>query len=80
MCPYQRGPHMEHSIVEIENHLRQVKQMCRDHVGRLEDTEEKALMTAAAEVLGGLENSFHSCFHEQNQTHIFSPKSIEPWD
>ena len=71
---------MEHSIVEIENHLRQVKQMCRDHVGRLEDTEEKALMTAAAEVLGGLENAFHSCFHEQNQTHIFSPKSIEPWD
>ncbi len=70
----------QHTILEIEQHLRHVKQLCRDHVGHLEDTEEKALMTAAAEVLGGLENAFHSCFHEGQESHIFSPKSTEPWD
>ncbi len=71
---------MENTIIEIESQIRSVKKMCRDHVGLLEDTEERALMTAAAEVLNGLERAFHSCFHDQNHTHIFSPKSIEPWD
>lgn len=71
---------MENSIVDIETQIRYVKELCREHVDLLEDTEEKALMTAAAELLSGLEHALHSCFHDQNETHIFSPKSIEPWD
>ena len=71
---------MENTIIDIENQIRSVKEMCRDHVGILEDTEEKALMTAAAEVLNGLEKAFHTCFHEYANSHVFSPKSQEPWD
>ncbi len=71
---------MENTIIDIENQIRSVKEMCRHHVGLLEDTEEKALMTAAAEVLNGLEKAFHTCFHEDGNAHIFSPKSQEPWD
>jgi hypothetical protein len=72
---------MEMEISQIENQLRHIKQMCQDHVNLLEDTEEKALMTAAAEVLNGLEKAFHTCFHEgDGASHIVSPKSSEPWD
>ncbi len=71
---------MDNSIIDIETRIRSVKEMCREHVGLLEDTEEKALMTAAAEVLNGLERAFHSCFHDQHGNHVFSPKSSEPWD
>ena len=67
------------TISNIETQIRHVKEMCRDQVNLLEDTEEKALMTAAAEVLNGLEKAFHSCFHE-GDSHIISPKSQEPWD
>lgn len=67
------------TISQIETQIRHVKEMCRDHVNLLEDTEEKALMTAAAEVLNGLEKAFHTCFHD-DESHIFSPKSQEPWD
>lgn len=71
---------MESSITQIESELRHVRELCRDHVNHLEDTEEKALMTAAAEVLTGLEKAFQSCFHGDTEGHIFSPKSSEPWD
>lgn len=71
---------METNVSEIENQIRHIKDLCRDHVNLLEDTEEKALMTAAAEVLNGLEKAFHSCFHGDDGSHIFSPKSTEPWD
>ncbi|MFL5783522.1 MAG: hypothetical protein ACJ76H_02860 [Bacteriovoracaceae bacterium] len=66
-------------IVDIEEQLRMVKDMCREHIHELDDTEERALMTAAAEVLSGLEKAFHQCFHDDHN-HVFSPKSIEPWD
>lgn len=71
---------MEMNVHEIENQLRHVKEMCQDHVNLLDDTEEKALMTAAAEVLNGLEKAFHTCFSEDGASHIFPPKSQEPWD
>lgn len=71
---------METNVTEIENQIRQVKRMCQNHVNLLDDTEEKALMTAAAEVLNGLEKAFHTCFQVDDASHIFSPKSQEPWD
>lgn len=70
---------METNIAQIETELRHIRELCRDHVNLLDDTEERALMTAAAEVLSGLEKAFHQCFHEE-ENHIFSPKSDEPWD
>lgn len=71
---------METNITHIESQIRHVKEMCQDHVNLLDDTEEKALMTAAAEVLNGLEKAFHTCFNGDESSHIFSPKSQEPWD
>lgn len=71
---------MEMNIIQIESQIRHVKEMCQDHVNHLNDMDEKALMTAAAEVLSGLEKAFHTCFHGDLENHIFSPKSQEPWD
>lgn len=71
---------MENNIAQIETELRHIREMCRDHVNLLEDTEERALMTAAAEVLSGLEKAFRHCFHEVGDGHVISPKSTEPWD
>lgn len=71
---------METNIGHIENEIRLIKEMCQDHVNLLLDVEEKALMTAAAEVLNGLEKAFHTCFNGDETSHIFSPKSLEPWD
>lgn len=71
---------METDINQIESQIRHVKEMCQVHVNHLADNEEKALMTAAAEVLQGLEKAFHTCFHGDGASHIFSPKSQEPWD
>ncbi len=71
---------MEINIAQIENQLRHVRELCREHVSLLDDSEERALMTAAAEVLSGLEKAFHHCFHGDGENHIVSPKSDEPWD
>jgi hypothetical protein len=70
---------MENTIVDIESQIRSVKELCREHVDLLDDTEERALMTAAAEVLNGLEKAIHQCFQD-DRNHVTSPKSIEPWD
>jgi hypothetical protein len=70
---------MENTIADIEQELRHVRQMCQEHIDVLDDHEERALMTAASEVLSGLEKAFQTCFH-QTDHHVFSPKSIEPWD
>ncbi len=72
---------MESSIIQIESEIRHVKEMCRDHIPFLKDTDQKALMTAAAEVLHGLEKALHTCFQDHEiAAHTISPKSEEPWD
>lgn len=68
------------SIIEIESQLRHIRDLCLAEANLLEDRDEKALVTATAEVLGGLEKAFQTCFHDHSESHIFSPKSLEPWD
>ena len=72
-------------MTELEQNLESLTNRCRQEARRVSDVKSRVMLETAAEVIAGLLRAFHDSqlldeADYDDEGHIFSPKSSEPWD
>ena len=85
MINQQSNSTIKVNFQDIEAHLHRLRDECLSEIDQSSDSIEQAYLKATVDVLEGLERSIHRYCEEkthfvEDEGHVFSPKSSEPWD
>jgi hypothetical protein len=72
-------------MTELEQSLESLTIRCRQEAHRVSDIKSRVILETASEVFAGLLRALHDSqlldeADYDDEGHIFSPKSSEPWD
>jgi hypothetical protein len=71
-------------IQELEHSLDSLAHRCREAAKSARPIRDKIMLETASEILNGLNRAFQESetmsYAEEEDEHIISPKSSEPWD